>query len=297
MEQAIDGFLRHLKIEKNSSPLTVKSYAEDVASLLAYFQDRVGYVPEVRQVSVGMLRGYVAYLHECDYAKTTVARRLACLRSLFRFCVREDFITSNPAQALRTPRTGRKLPNLLTVEQIATLLVAPPANEPFGLRDRAILETTYSAGLRVAELVSLDVGNWDRDADGLRVLGKGRKERITPLGSYAVKALENWMEVREPNPQNKDGNPLFLNKFGKRLTTRSIGRMLDKYLMLTGLDRQSTPHSLRHSFATHLLDRGADIRSVQELLGHKSLITTQIYTHVSTTRLREVYETAHPRAG
>jgi len=296
MEQAIDGFLRHLKIEKNSSPLTVKSYAEDVASLIDYFQDRVGYIPEAKQVSVGMLRGYVAYLHECDYAKTTVARRLACLRSLFRFCLREGMTTSNPAQALRTPRTGRKLPNLLTIDQLATLLEAPPANEPMGLRDRAILETTYSAGLRVAEVVSLDVGSWDRDSDVLRVIGKGRKERISPLGKYAVKALDNWMEVRQPNPQNKDGNPLFLNKFGKRLTTRSIGRMLDKYLMLTGLDRQSTPHSLRHSFATHLLDGGADLRSVQELLGHKSLTTTQIYTHVSTRRMQETYEQAHPHS-
>ncbi|MDA1158290.1 MAG: tyrosine-type recombinase/integrase, partial [Planctomycetota bacterium] len=159
-----------------------------------------------------------------------------------------------------------------------------------------ILETTYSAGLRVAEVVSLDVSSWDRDADVLRVIGKGRKERISPLGRYAVKALDDWMEVRQPNPQNNDGNPLFLNKFGKRLTTRSIGRMLDKYLMVTGLDRASTPHSLRHSFATHLLDGGADLRSVQELLGHKSLTTTQIYTHVSTRRMQETYEHAHPHS-
>jgi integrase/recombinase XerC len=184
----------------------------------------------------------------------------------------------------------------LTIDQLATLLEAPPANEPSGLRDRAILETTYSAGLRVAEVVSLDVASWDRDADVLRVIGKGRKERISPLGKYAVKALDNWMDVRQLNPQNTDGNPLFLNKFGKRLTTRSIGRMLDKYLMLTGLDRASTPHSLRHSFATHLLDGGADLRSVQELLGHKSLTTTQIYTHVSTRRMKETYEQAHPHS-
>ena len=296
MEQAIDGFLRYLQIEKNSSPLTLKSYAEDVASLLAYFQDRVGYVPSANQVSVGMLRGYVAYLHECDYAKTTVARRLACLRSLFRFCLREGLTASNPAQALRTPRTGRKLPHLLSSQQLATLLEAPPANETAGLRDRAILETMYSAGLRVAEVVGLDVESWDRDTDVLRVLGKGRKERITPIGSYAVKALNAWMDVRQLAANYQGGNPLFLNRFGRRLTTRSIGRMLEKHILVAELSTRTSPHTLRHSFATHLLDGGADLRSVQELLGHKSLTTTQIYTHVSTRRLRETYEAAHPHA-
>jgi integrase/recombinase XerC len=296
MDRAIDGFLRYLKIERNSSDLTVKSYAEDLTSLAVYFNDRVGHIPEVSAVSITMLRGYVAYMHECEYAKTTIARRLACLRSLFRYCVREELTTSNPAEALRTPRTGRKLPNLLSTEQIATLLEAPPANEAAGLRDRAILEVMYSAGLRVAELVSLNIENWERDADILRVIGKGRKERICPLGRYAVKALNNWLEVREPDPKSKDANAIFLNRFGRRLTTRSIGRMLEKYLLETGLDRQATPHTLRHSFATHMLDGGADLRSVQELLGHKSLTTTQIYTHVSTRRMQETYENAHPHS-
>lgn len=293
MDRAVDGFLRYLKFERNASPLTLKSYAEDLASLNDYFLDRVGHIPEPSQVGITMLRGYVTYLHECEYAKTTIARRLACLRSLFRFCVREGMTESNPAQALRTPRTGRKLPSLLTTEQIATLLEAPPANEPMGLRDRAILETMYSAGLRVAELVSLNVASWERDSDILRVIGKGRKERITPLGRYAVKALDQWLSVREPAP---DVDALFLNRFGKRLTTRSIGRMLEKYLLETGLDRQVSPHTLRHSFATHMLDGGADLRSVQELLGHKSLTTTQIYTHVSTRRMQETYEKAHPHS-
>lgn len=293
MDRAIDGFLRYLKFERNASPLTLKSYAEDLASLNDYFLDRVGHIPEPDQIGISMLRGYVTYLHECEYAKSTIARRLACLRSLFRFCVREGLSTSNPAQALRTPRTGRKLPGLLTAEQIATLLEAPPASEPSGLRDRAILETMYSAGLRVAELVSLNTDSWDRDSDVLRVIGKGRKERITPLGSYAVKALARWLDVREPAPHV---DAMFLNRFGKRLTTRSIGRMLEKYLLETGLDRHVTPHTLRHSFATHLLDGGADLRSVQELLGHKSLTTTQIYTHVSTRRLHETYEKAHPHS-
>ena len=296
MDRAIDGFLRYLKIERNSSDLTVKSYAEDLASLAVYFNDRVGHIPEVSAVNITMLRGYVAYMHECEYAKTTIARRLACLRSLFRYCIREELTTSNPAEALRTPRTGRKLPNLLSTEQIAILLEAPPANESAGLRDRAILEVMYSAGLRVAELVSLNLENWERDADILRVIGKGRKERICPLGRFAVKALNQWIEVREPDQKSKDPNAMFLNRFGRRLTTRSIGRMLEKYLLETGLDRQATPHTLRHSFATHMLDGGADLRSVQELLGHKSLTTTQIYTHVSTRRMQETYESAHPHS-
>lgn len=298
MFDAIDSFQRYLRVERNSSPLTLKSYAEDFESLLEYFTTQSGSIPEPNQVTVAMLRAYIAYLHECQYARTTIARRLASLRSFFRFCCRENLTESNPAKALRTPRAGRKLPHFLSSEQIALLLESPPANEPSGLRDRAMLETLYTAGLRVAELVSLDIEDWDRDADILRVKGKGRKERIAPVGSYAAKALANWLEVREPNPQATpaERSALFLNRFGDRMTTRSVGRMLEKYLKITGLDRLTTPHTLRHSFATHLLDGGADLRSVQELLGHKSLTTTQIYTHVSTRRMRETYEKSHPHA-
>ncbi len=298
MHIAIESFLRYLRIERNASKLTLKSYAEDLDSLLVYFNEEQGKVPQPGDVAVGTLRGYVGYLHECQYARTTIARRLACLRSFFKFCCREGRADSNPAKALRTPRIGRKLPHFLSIRQLAKLLETPPANEPAGLRDRAILETIYSAGLRVAELVSLDVGDWDRDTNILRVLGKGRKERIAPVGSYAVRALSRWLEVREPDPhaRHEQAAALFLNRFGRRLTTRSIGRMLQKHLKQAGLDRLTTPHTLRHSFATHLLDGGADLRSVQELLGHKSLTTTQIYTHVSTRRLRETYEQAHPHA-
>jgi integrase/recombinase XerC len=299
MHSAIDAFLRYLRIERNASGLTLKSYAEDLASLLEYFTEQVGRVPEPEEISIGQLRAYLAYLHECQYARTTIARRLACLRSFFRYGQREGLVTSNPAKALRTPRIGRKLPHFLSTEQVAALLEAPPANEPLGLRDRAMLETMYSAGLRVAELVALNVEHWDRDANILRVFGKGRKERISPVGSYAAKALDRWIAAREPGPNatREDAAALFLNRFGRRLTTRSIGRILEKHLRQTGLDRLTTPHTLRHSFATHLLDGGADLRSVQELLGHKSLTTTQIYTHVSTRRLRETYEKSHPLAG
>jgi integrase/recombinase XerC len=298
MHAAIEAFLRYLRIERNASALTLKSYSEDLDSLLEYFTDQVGRVPPPEETTVATLRGYLAYLHECQYAKTTIARRLACLRSFFRYCCREGLSTTNPAKALRTPRVGRKLPHFLSTEQVALLLEAPPANDPSGLRDRAIFETMYSAGLRVAELVSLDVDSWDRDADILRVIGKGRKERIAPVGSYAAKALDRWLKVREPDPNARgdSGKAMFLNRFGRRLTTRSIARLLEKHLQTTGLDKLTTPHTLRHSFATHLLDGGADLRAVQELLGHKSLTTTQIYTHVSTRRLRETYEKSHPHA-
>lgn len=295
---AFDRFLRYLKIERNASELTIKSYSEDLCSFQDYLADRVGQVDDLDALTITTLRGYVSYLHECNYAKTTIARRLACLRTFFRFCCREQLVQHNPAKALRTPRAGRKLPHFLTTEQIITLVEAPAAHEDLGLRDRAILETLYSAGLRVAELVGLDIGDWNRDADVIRVLGKGRKERIAPIGRHASKALQNWLDVRVVSPKAKPAhqNALFLNKNGTRITTRSIGRMLEKYLKITGLESITTPHTLRHTFATHLLDGGADLRSVQELLGHKSLTTTQIYTHVSTKRLRDTYEKAHPHA-
>ena len=298
MFDAIDGFLRYLKIERNASELTIKSYSEDFGSLQDYLRDRVGEVSSPAELQIAQLRGYVAYLHECDYARTTIARRLASLRSFFRYCQREGLVTSNPAKALRTPRVGRKLPHFLTIDQITKLLESPPANEVEGLRDRALLETLYSAGLRVAELVGMNIEHWDRDANIVRVYGKGRKERIASIGRHAAKALDRWLEVREPAPDAKadDQAAVFLNRFGTRLTTRSVGRMLEKYLNLTGLDQLTTPHTLRHTFATHLLDGGADLRSVQEMLGHKSLTTTQIYTHVSTKRLKETYEHAHPHA-
>ena len=298
MHSAIQAFLNYLRIERNASELTIKSYGDDMSHIVEFFQEQTGSVPEPRHVEVGILRAYVSYLHECGYARTTVARRLACLRSFFRYCNREGICETNPAKPLRTPRAARKLPHFLTTDQVGLLLMAPPANSIAGLRDRAILETTYSAGLRVSEIVGINVTDWDRSEGILRVLGKGRKERLAPVGSYATKALDRWMEVRQPDLKaaEKQRSAIFLNRFGRRLTTRSIGRMLETHIQTAGLTQQTTPHTLRHSFATHLLDGGADLRSVQELLGHKSLTTTQIYTHVSTRRLRETYEKAHPHA-
>ena len=244
------------------------------------------------------LREYVAALHEAGYAKTSIARRLASLRSFFKFGQREGWAETNPAKPLRNPRKPRTLPHFLSSDELSQLLESPPGDEPLGKRDRAMLETLYSAGLRVSELVGINDSDLELDAGIVRVRGKGRKERLAPLGSFAVRAMRHWLKVRTVSAKEPTGSeaPVFVNRFGRRLTTRSVGRMLEKYLKQTGLDQRTTPHTLRHSFATHLLDRGADIRSVQELLGHKSLITTQIYTHVSTAKLREVYEKAHPRA-
>jgi integrase/recombinase XerC len=299
MQDAVGRFLSYLQVERNASDLTVKSYREDLTALVEYLTEaRDGRCPAPGEVSTLELRGYVAALSEAGYAKTTIARRLASLRSFFRFGQRDGWTEANPARPLRSPRKSRSLPHFLTGEEIGRLLQAPPPDEVLGLRDRAILETMYSAGLRVSELVGLNQSDLDFDAGVVRVRGKGRRERLAPIGSYATRALKGWLAVRILHPKEPAAGeaPVFTNKFGRRLTTRSVGRMLEKYLAQTGLDTRTSPHSLRHSFATHLLDRGADIRSVQELLGHKSLVTTQIYTHVSTAGLREAYERAHPRA-
>jgi integrase/recombinase XerC len=299
MQTAITRFLQFLRVERNASAYTVKSYREDLTALAEYLTEaRGGACLKPDAVSVLDLRGYVAALHEAGYAKTTIARKLASLRSFFRFGQREGWTKTNPAKPLRNPRKGRSLPHFLSAEDIGRLLGAPPSSERSGLRDRAILETMYSAGLRVSEVVGLCDGDLDIEAGILRIRGKGRRERLSPVGSYATQAVRRWLAVRKLHPRLPAGPeaPVFVNKFGRRLTTRSVARMLEKHLKATGLDSRTTPHSLRHSFATHLLDRGADIRSVQELLGHKSLVTTQIYTHIGPAALRTIYEKAHPRA-
>ncbi len=296
MQSAISRFLRYMLVERNAADLTIKSYREDLAGLLEYLGDEPP-APQPSDVTTLELRGYIAALHEAGYAKSSIARRLASLRSFFRFAQREELVDSNPAKPLRNPRPDRKLPHFLSSNDVGRLLDAPPENKQLGIRDRAILETIYSAGLRVGELVAINDEDIDLDDRIVRIRGKGRRERLAPLGSFAERAIKKWLKIRELAAGDQDESPpVFVNRFGNRLTTRSVARMLEKYLKQTGLDIRTTPHTLRHSFATHLLDRGADIRSVQELLGHKSLVTTQIYTHVSTAGLREVYEKAHPRA-
>ena len=298
MQRKIAKFLQHLHVEKGSSPHTLKGYREDLETLVEYLSEEDGRCPDPTSLTSVELRSYLAALHDAGYAKTSIARKLASLRSFYRFGQREGWAESNPATALRNPRKARKLPHFLTTGEIGKLLAAPPSDVPMGLRDRAILETLYSAGLRVSELVDLNDGDLDFQQGIVRVRGKGRRERLAPLGSYAMRAQKRWLELRTLSSKEPRGReaPLFVNRFGNRLTARSVGRMLEKHLKTAGLDGRTSPHTLRHSFATHLLDRGADIRSVQELLGHKSLVTTQIYTHVSTSNLRAAYEKAHPRA-
>jgi len=298
MDNAIEQFIRFLRDERNAADLTLKSYAEDLTGLTVYFQATQESLPQPREITTLDLRGYVAALHEAGYARSSVARRLASLRSFFRFAMRQGLVERNPAKPLRNPRPERKLPHFLTTDEVAKLLDSPDASKLLGLRDRAIFETMYSAGLRVSELVGVNDDDLDLPDGLVTIRGKGRKERLSPLGKYAVRALKQWLSDRELHASlaESPSPPVFTNRFGRRLTSRSVARTLEKYLKQTGLDQRTSPHTLRHSFATHLLDGGADIRSVQELLGHKSLITTQIYTHVSTAGLREAYQKAHPRA-
>jgi integrase/recombinase XerC len=298
MLDAVERFLRYLQVERNASDLTIKSYREDLQALAEWFAEDGDECPQPADIRTLDLRGYIASLQEAGYAKSTIARRLASLRSFFKFGQREGWVEENPAKPLRNPRRARPLPHFLSTDEIGRLLDAPPRDTVLGKRDRAILETMYSAGLRVSELVGLIDSDLDFPAGLVRVRGKGRRERLAPIGSFAARALKSSLKVRQLAKDQPNGtkSPVFVNRFGRQLTTRSVGRMLEKYLKITGLDQRTSPHTLRHSFATHLLDRGADIRSVQELLGHKSLVTTQIYTHVSTAGLLEVYERAHPRA-
>jgi integrase/recombinase XerC len=300
MRTAIGQFLRYLATERNASDLTIKAYREDLLGLVDWLETTRGEVPRPNAMSPQDLRAFQAALQQAGYARATISRKLASLRSFYRFAMRQGIATDNPAKPLRNPRQQRKLPHVLNNKEVGSLLLAPPSDQTMGLRDRAILETMYSAGLRVSELVGLRDRDIDRDQQIIRVRGKGRKERISPLGSYALRAIDRYAKkrIRDPKSESlgKDA-PVFVNRFGRILTTRSVGRMLEKHIAVTGLDSRTSPHTLRHSFATHLLDRGADIRSVQELLGHKSLATTQIYTHVSAANLRKVYEKAHPRAG
>lgn len=300
MDEALAEFLRSLALEKNASDLTIKSYREDLTQAITFFQSQQkGIRP--RDVNSRHLRAFSVWLHEQGYARSTIARRIAAVRSWFRFLAREGSVETNPAEGLRAPRQEKKLPNFLTAEHLDKLLSTPQTTTPLGVRDRAILEALYSAGMRVSELSGLDLGDVDLDAAVATVRGKGKKERLVFFGDSALKALRHWLgergKLRDGNgPKPKHADAVFLNKNGTRLTPRSVGRMLEKYLAIAGLDPRASPHTLRHSFATHLLDRGADIRSVQELLGHSSLATTQVYTHVTTGRLRDSYHKAHPRA-
>lgn len=290
MQRHIDKFINYMTVEKNASAHTLVNYSVD----LKVFKDFLG-DKEIDTVDHLALRRFLAELRAKNYSKRTIARKLASLRSFFRFLYREGHIKKNPITAVLTPKIDKKLPVFLDAVKIDRLLSAPDESAKSGFRDRAILETLYSSGLRVSELVGLDVGDIDFISGIMKVLGKGSKERVVPVGEPALKAVKKYLDNR-PGCKPKDKEAVFLNKSGSRLTDRSVRRMVDKYIKICSMSEKISPHSLRHSFATHMLDRGADLRSVQELLGHMNLSTTQIYTHVTMDRLKSVYDKAHPRA-
>jgi len=292
----LDRFLEYIENERNLSEHTVRAYSGDIVEFVKLVDKGEELEPEA--VDHLMLRSYLAHLRSSGRSRTTMARKLASLRTFFKYLVREEMMPDNPAADMRTPRKEGRLPGVLDENQVRTLIEQPDTSSFLGLRDRAILEVLYSTGMRSGELVGANIDDVDLIGEVVRVRGKRKKERLAHLGSYAVAALKDYLEQRrlEPRAPFFDKRALLLNRFGGRLSARSLRRTINKYFKLAGLRLRVTPHTLRHSFATHLLDRGADLRSVQELLGHESLQTTQIYTHVSTERLKKVYDKAHPRA-
>lgn len=294
MHGSVAAFLRHLTGERRASAHTLRSYQDDLDLYCRYIRESHGEQADPASVDPSRLRRYVAWLSSQGYAPSTVARRLACLRSYFRYLRREGAVGSDPSAGLRNPKQPRRLPRLLRIDQVIHLLDSIPTDTRLGVRDRAMLETLYGGGLRVSELVGLNLDDLAFDQDLVRVRGKGRRERLCPVGPMATFWLKHWIPVRQPKKQSEPA--LFLNQRGTRLTTRSVGRLMESHLLRVGLINSASPHTLRHSFATHLLDSGADLRSVQELLGHRNLTTTQIYTHVTKERLLDIYHEAHPRA-
>jgi integrase/recombinase XerC len=332
----VEDFLRYLLDERHFSPYTARCYGVDLRQYVEFItdertitatieqerhallrrrnaarggshgQDVVGKVGPntvtdvVLAADANLIRAFLAVLDEHSYSGATMARKIATLRSFYRWLDRQGFVAGNPMLLIRTPRQNKRLPKAITVEQVEKLLSAPDDRDLLGARDRAILETLYSTGIRVSELVGINHGDIDEPGRVLIVRGKGRRERLVPLGSHALTALLHYMNMLRSQPEKSSltgpGMPLFINKHGGRLSTRSVRRKVSKYLTQAGLDPAISPHTLRHSFATHLLDNGADLRAVQELLGHQSLSTTQVYTHLTTQRKRQAYDQAHPRA-
>lgn len=301
----IAQFMGYLESQKGYSHHTIKNYEVDLEHFSNFLAEnrrptgKEGTSTGLEDIDFLLIREYLGNMYD-RYKRTTIARRLSALRSFFYFLERKGFVTGNPAADVSTPKRGRYIPAYLPVDEMFRLLERPDREKPLGLRDLAILEVLYSCGIRVSELSGLNISSIDFDQRLVRVLGKGNRERIVPIGRMALEAVENYLEATLPlrkkvRSSAQDG-PLFINFRGGRLTTRSIGRIVKKYANECGLMTEITPHSLRHTFATHLLDGGADLRSVQELLGHVSLSTTQKYTHVTLQRLMEVYDKAHPRS-
>lgn len=319
----VEQFVNYLRHERHFSPYTARCYSADLRQYSEYLGESDNHNNEpdsnsaqdndastriqnqLRSADAMFIRRYLSHLDGYGYSPATTARKIATLRSFYKWMLKHELINSNPMMLIRTPKQTKRLPKAIEVEQVEKLLASPDNRETLGARDRAILETLYSTGVRVSELVDLNRSDLDFSSQTLHVRGKGKKERIVPLGSHAMAAIRHYLTLLEPDPRfstlrqqsiEDPHVPLFVNKNGGRLSSRSVRRKLDKYLTMAGLDPSISPHTLRHSFATHLLDNGADLRSVQELLGHQSLSTTQIYTHLSSLRMRTTYNEAHPRA-
>ncbi len=298
MQDYIEKYLAHIEHDRNFSSQTLRAYRNDLYQYLSFLKEEGG--NDIGNVNRLLLRRFLAFQKKQDYSKTTIARKFVAVRSFYKFLCREGILEINPVESIRTPKLDKKLPKFMTVNDAEALLNLPDLNTLSGIRDSAIMETLYSAGMRVSELVGIDVADVDFLNGVVKVKGKGKKERLSPIGNHALKAIQAYLDKRKlemvSNKLCTDSKALFLNNRGGRLTERSVARMLEKYVKKAGIYSKISPHTFRHSFATHLLDRGADLRSVQELLGHANLSTTQIYTHITTERLKEVYDKAHPRA-
>ena len=301
MKSLIDRFSTYLQHERSVSPHTYKNYLVDLQQFHEFLKDKYPKVANdgqrrIPDVDASLIREYVSRMYD-TWSPSSMARKLASLRTFFNYCMRLGLIESNPAKEVATPKIPKRVPKFLTVDEVFALLEAAAGEDVLGSRDRAILELLYASGLRVSELVGLNLEDVDLKSQTVRVLGKGRKERIVPMGEKACGALEGYLEKRHSllgKHTNERG--FFLNRHGGRLTARSIERLLNKYIRRSGLQKTVTPHVLRHTFATHLLGAGADMRGIQELLGHSSLSTTQKYTHVGIDKLMKAYDEAHPKA-
>jgi len=295
MQETFNKYINYLEAEKNASPYTVRNYTNDLLDFFDFL--RAKKISSLKEVDRHTLRGYLSHLVEQSFAKPSIARKLSAIRSFYRYLLREDMISASPAATTSSPKLDRRLPSFLTVEETDRLLEAPDLATPQGQRDRALLELLYASGIRVSELVSLNLEQINLDTNEIRVWGKGSKERMVLIGEPAAHALSVYLSQGRPQLLSKKGsNALFLNRYGGRLPVRRIQKILEKYARLINVDKRIHPHLLRHTFATHLLDGGADLRVVQELLGHAQLSSTQIYTHVSQSHARKIYLSAHPMA-
>jgi len=296
MSVFIDRFIGYLDSERGCSRQTLRAYSADLTAFAAFMEPDTELEPAA--ISTLRLRRYLAHLREQGSARTTIARKVASLRSFYRFLVREGVVSHNPATDLTVPRREHHLPIFLDEAEVERLVNTPDVSDVAGRRDHAILEMLYSTGMRVGELSAVNIEDVDLLGEVVKARGKGKKERLVPLGRPAVQALKDYLAVRAAIARGRRAHrrALFINKAGGRLTARGVRRIFTRHARAAGLTEKATPHTLRHSFATHMLNRGADLRAVQELLGHASLASTQIYTHVTTEHLKNVYNKAHPRA-